>query len=137
MRTKSKGGRPSKYEAKVAASILEDVAAGVPEGAAAVLAGIDDRTLRRWKKAGRTKPQTDLGRFVRALAQARQRAHARLAKAVYIHAMKDGKLGLQVLARREPREWAEPQQRVQLSGKKGAPVDAAVIGIVDTVDVSE
>ena len=120
---RKKPGRPSKFDEAVAKAICDDVAAGVPQEAAAICAGIDRATFYRWKKAGVANPRSDMGRFATALAQSREKAHQRLSKAVYIHAMKDGKLGLQVLARRHPKEWAEPQQRVQLSGKKGQPIE--------------
>lgn len=123
MRRKSKGGRLTKLDEKVAAKIVDSVKRGVPQEAAAIAAGIDRSTFYRWKARGVAKPSSEYGKFATALRIARADAHDRLAKALFIHALKDGKLGLQVLARREPKEWAEPQARVEVSGKKGRPIE--------------
>ena len=137
MRRKSKGGRPTKIDALVevpmgngktrtltiADAIVEEVATGVPQDSAAAGFGISRSTLYDWKKQGRRKPQSVYGRFRTALRAAQAKAHNRLAKAFYIQAMKNPSAAQFWFTRREPQTWAEPQQRVQLSGKKGQPIE--------------
>jgi hypothetical protein len=123
MSRRRKPGRPTKLDDAVAASILSDVAAGVPQEAAAHAAGIDTTTFYRWKKAGVAKPSSVFGKFARGLRAARAKAHTRLAKAYYIAAMKNPQAAQFWFTRREPREWMEPEQRLQLSGKRGQPIE--------------
>ncbi len=72
MPRKRSGGRTSKLTPEVQASIVQSVMAGVPQEQAAARAGITERTLYRWIRAG-TKARS--GVFCQ-FCQAIKKAHA-------------------------------------------------------------
>lgn len=117
-RRKSKGGRPTKLDDEMIATICESVANGSPAVAAAGAAGIDDATFYRWQQQGLSNPSSQYGAFARALRVARQRCHDKLAQATFGNALADGKTGLNFLGRRFSRWWAETQ-RIQHAGADG------------------
>lgn len=122
-RKKPNGGRPTKLDAALTEAILADIAAGVPQEAAAQAAGVSRSTLYEWKKEGVRKPQSEYGRFRTGLERSRAQAHAKLARAYFSQAMNNTGAAQFWFTRREPQTWAEPEQRVRLSGKKGAPIE--------------
>jgi hypothetical protein len=72
MASKRSGGRTSKLTPELHASIVQSVAAGVPQEDAAAKAGITERTLYLWMAAGR---KARSGPFFQ-LFQAIKKAHA-------------------------------------------------------------
>ena len=82
--------------------ILQKIENGMTLKDAAALAGIDESTLHRWK-------QKDAS-FASQILKAKIRYKEKLISIVNVRSVKDGKLALDVLARRWPDEWGARQQ---------------------------
>lgn len=119
-RRKKQAGRPPKVEeaGPVVLGAIETLSTLTD---ACKAAGIDESTLRLWRKMGREKPSSIYGKFSRQFETAKARGKVGLIGATFKNAMKDGNLALRIMERKWPDEWGKPPEHIELTGKKGAP----------------
>ena len=70
MKRKRSGGRTPKLTPEVHASIMQSVAAGVPQEDAAIRAGISEKTFYLWMAAGRKAKSGPFLQFLQAIKKA-------------------------------------------------------------------
>jgi transposase-like protein len=80
---------------------------------AALRAGISDRTLLRWFRAGRRKEDEACVSLLSAVTQAQADRADEYLLTVNEQAKTDGKLALEMLARLYPREYGSDTQRMK------------------------
>lgn len=91
------------------AKICELVARGVPQQAAAGSLGIPKRTFQKWLEIGRAPGSAEPYRSLAdRLEMAKDRFHA--SRAVVVGDSPDARTTLQVLERRFPDDWADPNR---------------------------
>jgi transposase-like protein len=142
------GGRRSKLTPETHEAIVKAVKAGASFENAAQAAGIDESTLYRWLRDGETEDASEVKRQFR---EDLYRAHAEVeVRVVAASVMKsalggyvieettvtkpdgtvetrvkrapaDGRVGLDLLARRDPARWAR-RSPVEISGPGGGPI---------------
>lgn len=99
--------------------LCSQIEAGVPPTTAATLAGINRATLQEWaKKAAMARADNEENRYTRRVArieQASAKFEQTILSKVVAGVERDPKLGLEILRRRFPKNWAEPATRLQLS----------------------
>jgi hypothetical protein len=87
--------------------ILKDLEEGMNEDDAGAL-NKSRATYYRWKK--------EIPKFAEMIQEAKLRYKKRLINAVTLNSIKSGRVGLEVLRRRYPKEWNVPQ-KIDLGGK--------------------
>lgn len=95
-----------KYNEKTVNEICQFLEDGLPQKDAAVLSGISEKTFYRWMEkhdSFDSKVEASITRY-----------KEKLIKIVNVHSVKDGKLALEILARRWPDEFGT-KQKVELA----------------------
>lgn len=100
-------GRPPMFNPDRAERILVDVLMLVPPLVAAKANGIGRTAFQRWLRLGRLYPDGNYGAFRTLYFEARGLAQSVAHKAVYVAALKDGRLMLELLARLFPNQYAQ------------------------------
>ena len=91
-------GKMVKYNEEIVKEICGHLEEGMPQKDAAILSGVSEATFYRWiseKKSFESLVEASLSRY-----------KAKLIKIVNVNSIKDGKLALEVLARRWPGEFS-------------------------------
>jgi transposase len=117
-------GRPSKLTPQIREVIVDHVKNGGYLSTAAQLAGVDDGTVHRWIAKG---GEDGAPRAYRDFRAAIHEAEGELERLVLTKAREaiergdgpDVRLGLEVLARRQPDKWAPPKVRSEISTPEG------------------
>jgi hypothetical protein len=108
--------RPEEEQVQLLLSQLE---AGLPPSSAATLAGISKSQIASWARlaaeANAEGLQTRYTRLWDRIQEATAKFEQSILSKVIAGVDKDPKLGLEILRRRFPANWAEPQTRIQLS----------------------
>ena len=97
-RTKGKKGGVLKYRPDIIRPILQNVQIGMTEEKSAQLVGINPRTLSAWK--------SKWGDLSEALACVHARCEQKLVGTVYAGMEKHPRLALEMLERKDPKNWA-------------------------------
>ena len=105
-------GRPSKLKPEVIEKIVQALTVGNYRKQAALYAGIDDGTLRRWMKRGRAEPEGPYADFRAAVLEAESKAQI-MAMGCVTKAIREGdwKAAAWMLERRLPEHYA-PRSRL-------------------------
>lgn len=112
-----KGGRPPKFDDLKAQRIVNAVAACNSRRTAARLARIAPSTLFDWLARGR-RGEPGYAEFSERVQEAEAKAEEALVSYVYQAAEKSPQVALQLLERRNPRDWAP--RRVEPAAKTAA-----------------
>lgn len=106
---KGKGGRNPEIETGKRQIILDAIAAGMTEKDACTLAGIHFAAISRYRLwATQNGPnQQEYAKFIDQVEEAKTRLKFALVTTVTAQATKDGRLAMEVLARKYPEEWAK------------------------------
>lgn len=116
-----KVGRPTKFDKEVASRIIDAMKRGAWKKTAALWAGIDYGTLRRWLRKGKLDPDSDLGRFRQQLLEAETLCEIKAGQVALAGAMKDPKIAIDWLRVRHRSRW-RTQDKVQLAGDPKHPL---------------
>lgn len=108
-------------------AICSHLAKGIPVSAAARACGVSSNTVFEWVRRGcgeddRSKtPLTEwfAGAFSKAIAD----CHVELASELREGAKTSERLLMFMLERRFPEDWARPEQRIELTGAGGGPIE--------------
>lgn len=106
----NKGGRPSKLTPELQAEVVKLVEAGDAIEVAAGVCGVDQGTLHRWIRRGKTGEEP-YGAFASEVARARCKFESEMRRRVLEGdgqgvGFGQSKAALEVLSRRVPRRWA-------------------------------
>lgn len=113
-RTGNPPGRPSKLTPQTMDKIVSAIAEGSPLYVACGVAGISRSTLRLWRQNGRKNPDSEEGRILHAIRDAKNQAHFAVASVFYRAAKKDPYFAERWLARMYPNRWAkQPKQQLE------------------------
>lgn len=121
--------RPEEEQVQLLLSQLE---AGLPPSSAATLAGISKTQIASWARlaaeAQSEGRQTRYTRLWDRVQEATAKFEQNILEKVIAGVDKDPKLGLEILRRRFPANWAEPSTRIQLStqDKSDEEIDARI-----------
>lgn len=122
---KAKTGRPTSLDEVTQRRLLKSITNGNRLRDAAAAAGIAWSTLKAWFARGRDGDEPY--RTFLALAQAAKlEAKERLVTAVVKGGLEDPRVGIEILARRYPKQWAR-RQRIDVAGVEGAPLNVRVV----------
>lgn len=80
---------------------------------AALRAGVSDRTLMRWLRAGRRNEDDACVSLLAAVTQAQAERAEQYLDTINVQCEEDGKLALEMLARLYPREYGSDVQRMK------------------------
>lgn len=101
--------RPFKLTKEKKEELLNYISNGMTYKDAAILSGIGESTLRNWKNIGKeaiaNEVENEFSELIEGIAQAKLKYKAWLIKNVNQDAKKDGKLCLEILSRKYPKEW--------------------------------
>lgn len=103
-------GRPAKLTEYIQGKITALLREGNHRTTAAEASGIDASTLRRWM----ADPRPEYRLFRAAVLQAEADFETEIVSAVKLLAITDGRIALELLARRHPEKWAA-QTRVEIT----------------------
>lgn len=92
----------TKYNKETIKTLCKAVSEGMSQWDAAIMAGISRRTFGKWKKAS--------VHFQRKLREAEVGYKQKLIKIVNVRSVEDGRLALEILARKWPREFGLVQK---------------------------
>lgn len=111
MKKKNPGGRPTKFTEQIKSEILGYIENGNSYTDACILAGVSLSTFMEWKAKGHKARDKNIidrfSEFLERLDRAKIKYKAWLIQNVNNSAKKDGKLALEVLSRKWPREYAK------------------------------
>ena len=111
-------GRHSKLTPEVEERIVSSIKSGNFRNTAAKWAGIDERTLRRWMRAGSKSRKGPFKDFVRRVLEAEKAAEMRCVALVMKAASGDAKHAEWWLERKYPQRWGR-KERHEVTGKNG------------------
>lgn len=127
-------GRKSKFDDEgIRNAILIWMRQGSYARAAAESVGVGETTLYRWLEEGERDAKAEVDspkrEFWEAFTRARAAGEVGLVADVRSLAKKDGRLALEMLARRNPKQWG--RRRLEISGPDGGPVESSDVPAVD------
>lgn len=123
-------GRPSKFSAEVGERIVTALKSGAFREVAAQWAGVSPRTMVRWMKEGKERPNSALGEFRRQVLEAETQAEIRVGLVAFQAAQKDPAYALKYLSVRWRGRW-NPRHQVELTGKDGRAIETTGVGALD------
>lgn len=118
----AKPGRKTKLTPEIQLQIVINLASGVHKTIAANCAGVGTRTFMDWMRKGKERKGKRFIAFRHAVLEAEHRAEMVLVAATMRHSLTDGKVALELLARRHPKRWAKKDQ-LEIYGKAGKPIE--------------
>lgn len=107
-------GRRSKCTPARRKEILAHVRSGLPVKYAALLAGVDERSVYRWLAKGREQKRGIFRQFFHDLERAQSESVAQLVSQVAEAGRKDWRAATWLLTRRAPAEFMDPGKRAEL-----------------------
>lgn len=113
---KHAGGRPSKFEKRIAARFLKAVSKGLIRKHAALCAGVHIATLQLWAKKGKEAGKGKLYEFFVALKKAESLAQEARAQTIIVAARKNWQAAAWWLERKYPEIWGR-KEVIDLNGK--------------------
>ena len=120
--------RPTKLSPEVQQKICDAIRAGNYLETAAVLAGVDPSSFRRWRAKGREARTGVFCAFCAAVDQAEAEAEAELVKMWRSACPETWQAVRDLLARRHPERWG-PRERKEVTGDRGGPVKIQFIEV--------
>lgn len=117
---KSKGGRPTKFNAEIADDIVKFLAGGGYIETAAAACGIHKDTLYAWLKQGARAESGPKRRFSDAVQKALAEAEIRASAQIQLHGKKEWQAYAWYLERRYPDRWG--RRRLEVTGPDGGAV---------------